>query len=83
MTRSFPLSIADFRVPHDLTERDQWVLWRYSAPHGKRSKVPYHVSGTPASSTDPCTRDSFEAVFNAWIKAPRRHYAGPKPIPVR
>ena len=25
------------RLPSDLTERDQWVLWRYQTRNGKRT----------------------------------------------
>jgi hypothetical protein len=69
------LPISDFRVPDDLTERDQWLLWRYETRHGTSTKVPYQVSGKLASSTGPRTWNSFEAVFNTWSKAPRR-FAG-------
>ncbi len=75
MTASLPLSIAGFRVPDDLTERDQWVLWRYEARNGRSTKVPYQVSGKLASSTDPSTWDNLEAVFTTWSKAASR-YAG-------
>jgi len=59
-------STIDFLVPDDLAELNQWVLWRYEPRHGKRTKVPYQVSGRPASSTDPRTWDCFEAVLNTW-----------------
>ena len=31
-------------LPDDLTERDQWVLWRLETRNGKPTKVPYHLS---------------------------------------
>ena len=68
-------SIAVSQVPDDLTERDQWVLWRYQTRKGSATKVPYQVGGTLASSTDPHTWNSFEAVFSSWSNAPMR-YAG-------
>lgn len=69
-------SPARILVPDDLSERDQWVLWRYEERNGKATKVPYQVNGRPASSTDSATWAGYEAVTNAWLRAPRR-YAGP------
>jgi len=50
---------GDLSLPDDLTELDQWVLWRQE--HGK--KVPYSVSGRKASSTDPRTWSTYETAF--------------------
>ncbi len=61
------------RLPSDLTERDQWVLWRYQTRNGKRTKVPYEVNGKPAKSDDPQTWNTFQAVTAAWTKAPERY----------
>jgi primase-polymerase (primpol)-like protein len=63
------------RVPDSLSELPQWLLWRYEGRNDKRTKVPYQVTGKPASSTDPRTWETFETVLNAWSKAPQR-YAG-------
>ena len=68
--------LTDIIVPDDLSERDQWVLWRYEERNGRATKVPYQVIHRPASSTDPATWASYEAVTNAWGRAPSR-YAGP------
>lgn len=62
-------------VPDDLRERDQWVLWRNEERNGKGTKVPYQVSGRRASSVDPGTWTSFEAVTDEWRRNPNR-YAG-------
>jgi hypothetical protein len=67
--------MTPLKVPDDLSERDQWLLWRYETRNGRPAKVPYQVSGRLASSTDPRTWETFEAVFNEWSKAPKR-YAG-------
>jgi primase-polymerase (primpol)-like protein len=62
-------------APDDLTELDQWVLWRYEE-HGRRTtKVPYQVNGRRADSTRPDTWRSFEAVVRGWRRFPGR-YAG-------
>jgi primase-polymerase (primpol)-like protein len=62
-------------VPDDLRERDQWVLWRREDRNGKGTKVPYQVSGRRASSVEPGTWTSFEAVTEEWRRNPSR-YAG-------
>ena len=70
---SVPGDPTPLEVPDDLSERDQWLLWRYETRNGKSAKIPYQVSGRLASSTDPRTWETFEAVFNAWSKAPKRY----------
>jgi putative DNA primase/helicase len=49
-------------IPEELTERPQWVVWRYEERDGKRTKVPYEP-GTfcRASATDLMTWDKFSA----------------------
>lgn len=61
-----PSLVGDFRVPDDLAERDQWLLWRYEERNGRPSKVPYQVGQRRASSTNRHTWASFEAVANEW-----------------
>jgi putative DNA primase/helicase len=39
-------------IPEQLTERRQWVCWRYEKRDGKMTKVPYTDLGHRASSTD-------------------------------
>ena len=60
--------IADFRVPDDLTERDQWVLWRRE----RETKVPYSITGRRASSIDPTTWCSYAEALDAWRRQPQR-----------
>jgi putative DNA primase/helicase len=40
--------------------------------HGKRTKVPFQPNGEMASSVDPRTWESFDAVLAAWSQKPRR-----------
>jgi hypothetical protein len=68
-------SIPDFRVPDDLTERDQWVLWRREWRDGKPTKVPYQVSGKRADSTDPGTWAAYDQVLALWTQD-RSGYTG-------
>ena len=57
------------RVPADLTELDQWVVYRIEQRDGdpKPTKVPYQARDPKrkASSTDPKTWGSFEAALKA------------------
>jgi hypothetical protein len=53
-------------VPKDLTERQQWVCWRYELRDGKLpTKVPLSPQGGPASVTDATTWASHEAAVAA------------------
>lgn len=54
-------------IPEQLTERPQWVCWRYEERDGKLTKVPY-TPGTlrRASSTDLMTWRAFEEAFTAY-----------------
>lgn len=68
-------SNSGYQVPDDLTERDQWLLWRYESRNGKATKVPYQLSGKPADTSDPRTWTTFDDVQSHWRRNPRR-YAG-------
>jgi putative DNA primase/helicase len=76
MLSSVPERAQEFRVPDDLAELDQWVLWRYEERNGNATKVAYQIGRRRASITDPRTWASFEAVTNEWRSAPDWH-AGP------
>src|SRR5215217_3913980 len=54
-------------IPEQLTERPQWVCWRYEERDGKTTKVPY-TPGTErrASSTDLMTWRTFEEALAAY-----------------
>jgi hypothetical protein len=73
-TRATPDDIGE-RVPKDLIELDQWVLWRPESVRDRVAKVPYAAAGRRASSTDPRTWCSFEAAVRAWGHH-LRYYAG-------
>jgi hypothetical protein len=72
---SISRSPAEIVVPDDLSERNQWVLWQYEERDGRATKVPYRLGHRRASSTDPRTWASFEAVTDEWRLTPSR-YAG-------
>ena len=49
------------RIPQELRERAQWVVWRKEHRNGRLTKVPYNAAGgTRASTTDPDTWTTFE-----------------------
>ncbi len=50
-----------FRVPSELYDLRQWVLWRYD--DGR--KVPYQTNGRPAKSNDPSTWSEYADVMDA------------------
>jgi primase-polymerase (primpol)-like protein len=43
----------ELQLPDDLTEVDQWVLWRLETRNGKPAKVPYSLELRRASTTNP------------------------------
>jgi hypothetical protein len=69
-------SVSEILVPDDLSELDQWVLWRYEDRSGRVTKVPYQAGRARASSTDPGTWASFETIIHEWRSAPN-WYEGP------
>lgn len=67
------ITAATIRVPDSLTELDQWIVWRYEQrDDGKPTKVPYHINGSRASSTDPKTWCSWDEALKAWQENPKR-----------
>ena len=65
-----------FLVPDDLSELDQWVLWRYEHWNGRATKVPYQSNRRRASTTSACTWTSFETIVQEWCSSPN-WYTGP------
>jgi primase-polymerase (primpol)-like protein len=70
-----PETSLDLAVPDDLSERDQWILWRCEAVGGRESKVPYSVAGHRASSTNRRDWACFPKVLDSWRRHPQ-HYSG-------
>ncbi|HEY7184330.1 MAG TPA: hypothetical protein VIC84_23040, partial [Blastocatellia bacterium] len=68
--RPIPLEPQFERIPPELRERPQWVIWRY-VPDGKKwTKVPFDPkTGGPAKSNDPATWASFESATLAYQQA--------------
>jgi hypothetical protein len=48
------------KIPKELRDRRQWVLWKMIQRAGRDTKVPFQPNGTPARSDDPTTWSAFE-----------------------
>lgn len=49
-------------IPQEMKKLPNWVLWRYEERDGKKTKIPYSVTGARAKSNDPETWASFGEV---------------------
>jgi len=69
-------------IPEEMKALKNWVLWKLKnkfdpktrkaeidpkTGQPKKKKMPYQISGKPASSTDPLTWGTFEDVLNAFL----------------
>ena len=64
------------RVPNELRERPQWVLWRSTRRGGgKPTKTPCKPNGEPALVDDPTTWTTFDEAAKTWSADPTR-FAG-------
>lgn len=55
------------KIPKELQELPNWVLWRYHyKKSGQRTKPPYQTDGSDAKSNVPATWANFKAVLNAY-----------------
>ena len=52
-------------IPEELTALPQWVVWRQVERGGEKTKPPFQVDGSFASSTDPQTWTSYEKARDA------------------
>ncbi len=67
------------KIPSELRNRPQWVVWRIELHDGKETKVPYcpTVTSRKASSTDPATWASFTAAVSAYERGDRDQKGNP------
>jgi putative DNA primase/helicase len=71
-----PLISPIENIPEELTERPQWVCWRYEERDEKLTKVLYDPqTGRRASSTDLTSWNTFEEVLGAY-EATQSRYDG-------
>src|SRR5690625_8565 len=63
-----PLTVIPDNIPAELKEIPRWCLWRYelNSKRDRWTKVPYQVNGRNASTNDPATFVSFDAVQSAF-----------------
>ncbi|MBX3322231.1 MAG: hypothetical protein KF757_04500 [Phycisphaeraceae bacterium] len=60
-------AVALAAIPAALSERAQWVCWKYINRGGKQTKCPFSArGGGRADSTDPATWASFDEAVAAW-----------------
>jgi len=70
------ITLIPENIPEELTERPQWVCWRYEMRDDKLTKVPSNPhTGDYASSTDLLTWSAFEAAVDAF-RASKGFYSG-------
>ena len=62
-------------LPQELKKSNQWLLWKKEERNGKKTKVPYTISGKKADTTDPSTWGKFEEVVSTYYSN-RRSYDG-------
>ena len=61
------ITLIPENILEELTERPQWVCWRYEERDGKATKVPYTPGGNKASTTDLMTWRSFEYAVREYM----------------
>ena len=71
-----PSSSSVLELPDDLTELDQWVLWRLETRNGKPAKVPYSTKLRRANTTNPSDWADFESVCTVLRSYPGRFRPG-------
>ncbi|UED76080.1 phage/plasmid primase, P4 family [Brevibacillus sp. DP1.3A] len=54
------------RIPKELQDSPQWIVWRSESRDGKPTKVPYQTNGELAKSNDPSTWSSFNAAVQTF-----------------
>lgn len=73
--RAMASRLPGLRIPDDLIEFDQWLLWRYEERNGKSTKVPYSVRGHRADTTNPHDWAPFDAA-HASLRSSEKLYSG-------
>src|SRR5271154_635091 len=53
------------KIPEQMQERQQWVVWRSESRDGKSTKIPYQPNGRKAQSTNPATWSTFAVAASA------------------
>lgn len=51
------------KIPDELKQRKCWVVWKYLIRHGKKTKIPFQMSGAEAKTNDPSTWDTFDTAL--------------------
>jgi putative DNA primase/helicase len=70
------ITLIPENIPEELTERPQWVCWRFEERDEKLTKVPYTPEGQRASTADLMTWDRFEYCYGRILARENREKAG-------
>jgi putative DNA primase/helicase len=54
-------------IPAELRAKPNWVRWKLETVNGRSTKVPYQLSGAKASSTDPTTWATYDAISSGAV----------------
>lgn len=54
--------------PNELKNLSQWVLWKYELVEGRKTKVPYQITGEKAQASNRRTWSSFAAVIKYYFQ---------------
>ncbi|MCB4821170.1 AAA family ATPase [Roseicella aerolata] len=65
-TKPVALEVREHGIPKCLKNHNAWMCWRYVLRGTKWNKVPFQPNGKHASSTNPATWNSFDAVMAAY-----------------
>jgi putative DNA primase/helicase len=70
LTKPERTKIKEGSIPDELKERNQWVMWNYVWKEKKEKwdKPPLQVDGSPASTTNPATWNSFNVCLAAYYR---------------
>lgn len=71
------ISLFPDKIPFEMRQRNQWILWRLETVSGKQkgSKIPYTISGTRADITNSDHWSSFAEVLQVYENN-SEHYSG-------
>ena len=60
------MEIQRQKIPEELKNQKNWVMWKWETRKGKLTKPPFQVCGKYAKSTDPKTWTDYETVCSAF-----------------
>ncbi|MFL0194812.1 hypothetical protein ACJDU8_04380 [Clostridium sp. WILCCON 0269] len=61
------------KIPQELKNYNNWVLWRLESRKGKKTKIPYQTNDKVESSTNPNTWITFSTVVKIYINKSNKY----------